>query len=156
MIDHALVLAAGHGSRLRDHVAVPHKAMVQFEGESLLLRTCRMLDRRGLREITIVTGHEGVALRSAIEGASGIEANLGFVENSDWRLASGLSLLVAADVLEWNYLLIKDDHLWDPDMIASMCRVELAACLARWRAKKGDASLTEGCVCRSNGKSSVR
>ena len=100
MIDHALVLAAGHGSRLRDHVAVPHKALVQLEGEPLLLRTCRMLDRLGLREITIVTGHEGVALRSAIEGASGIEAKLGFVENPDWRLANGLSVLAAADVLE--------------------------------------------------------
>jgi|TARA_B110000263_G_C15244675_1_gene481125 choline kinase len=127
VIDHALVLAAGHGSRLRDHVAVPHKALVQLEGEPLLLRTCRMLDRLGLREITIVTGHEGVALRSAIEGASGIEAKLGFIENTDWRLANGLSVLAAADVLERDYLLMMADHLLDPDMIAGMCRVELAA-----------------------------
>jgi len=127
VIDHALVLAAGHGSRLRDHVAVPHKALVQLEGEPLLLRTCRMLDRLGLREITIVTGHEGAALRSAIEGASGLEAKLGFVENSDWRLANGLSVLAAAGVLERDYLLMMADHLLDPEMIADMCRVELVA-----------------------------
>ena len=127
VIDHALVLAAGHGSRLRDHVAVPHKALVQLEGEPLLLRTCRMLDRLGLREITIVTGHEGAALRSAIKGASGLEAKLGFVENSDWRLANGLSVLAAAGVLERDYLLMMADHLLDPEMIADMCRVELVA-----------------------------
>ena len=127
VIDHALVLAAGHGSRLRDHVAVPHKALVQLEGEPLLLRTCRMLDRLGLREITIVTGHEGAALRSAIEGASGLEAKLGFVENSDWRLANGLSVLAAAGVLERDYLLMMADHLLDPEMIAGMCCAELVA-----------------------------
>ena len=127
MIEHALVLAAGHGSRLRDHVSVPHKALVQLEGEPLLLRTCRMLGELGLREITIVTGHESAALRAALEEGSGIAAELNFVENANWQLANGLSVLAAADLLERDYLLMMADHLLDPQMIASMCRVELAS-----------------------------
>ena len=56
MIDQALILAAGHGSRLRDHVPVTHKALVQIEDEPLLVRTCRMLEQSGLREVVVVTG----------------------------------------------------------------------------------------------------
>ena len=67
MIDQALILAAGHGSRLRDHVQVPHKALVEIEGESLLSRTCRMLEQSGLREIVLVTGHRSAELRAALE-----------------------------------------------------------------------------------------
>ena len=63
----ALILAAGHGSRLRDHVQVPHKALVEIEGESLLSRTCRMLEQSGLREIVVVTGHRSAELRAALE-----------------------------------------------------------------------------------------
>ena len=59
VIDQALILAAGHGSRLRDHVPVTHKALVQVEGEPLLVRTCRMLEQSGLREVVVVTGHCG-------------------------------------------------------------------------------------------------
>lgn len=127
MIDHALVLAAGHGSRLRDHLSVPHKALAPLAGEPLLLRTCRMLDQLGLREITIVTGHQSEALHSALAAVNGLEVELSFVENADWKLANGLSVLAAANVLERDYLLLMADHLFDPEMIASMCRVELAA-----------------------------
>lgn len=127
VIDQALILAAGHGSRLRDHVPVPHKALVEIEGEPLLLRTCRMLGQLGLREIVIVTGHRSTELRSALETAGDLGVKLGFVENADWQLANGLSVLAAAEVLEENYLLMMADHLFDPEMIAQMRRVELAA-----------------------------
>ena len=125
MIEHALVLAAGHGSRLREHLSVPHKALVQLEGEPLLLRTCRMLDRLGLQEITIVTGHQSAALHAALDEADGLGVKLSFVDNAEWKQANGLSVLAAADVLQGDYLLMMADHLFDPQMISSMCRVEL-------------------------------
>lgn len=126
MIDQALILAAGHGSRLRDHVPEPHKALVEIEGEPLLLRTCKMLDRIGLREIIIVTGYSSADLRTALEKVQGLKTELRFVENADWRLANGVSVLAAAEVLQQRYLLMMADHLFDPTMIACICEVELA------------------------------
>lgn len=126
MIDQALILAAGHGSRLRDHVQVPHKALVEIEGEPLLSRTCRMLGQSGLREIVVVTGHSSVELRAALEAVSGLDAKLSFVENTNWELSNGLSVLAAAEVLARRYLLMMADHLFDPAMVEQMRDVELA------------------------------
>ena len=127
LIEQALVLAAGHGSRLRDHVSVPHKALVEVEGEPLLVRTCRILGRVGLREVVIVTGHRGPELRTAMEEAGELGLGLRFVENADWQRSNGLSVLAAARVLEQNYLLLMADHLFDPSMIEEMRNVDLAA-----------------------------
>lgn len=127
MIEQALLLAAGHGSRLRDHVSVPHKALVDIEGEPLLIRTCRNLGWVGLREVVIVTGHRGGELRTAMEEAGNFGVELRFVENADWQCSNGLSVLAAAGELERNYLLMMADHLFDPAMIEQVCNVALAA-----------------------------
>ena len=125
MIDQALILAAGHGSRLRDHVPVAHKSLVQIGGEPLLVRTCRMLEQSGLQEIVVVTGHCGADVCAALNGASGLGIGLRFVENAAWERANGLSVLAAADVLKAPYLLMMADHLFDPEMIAAMRGVSL-------------------------------
>ena len=126
MIDQALILAAGHGSRLRDHVPVAHKALVQIEGEPLLVRTCRMLAQSGLREVVVVTGHCGADVRAALNGASGLGIGLRFVENPQWKLSNGISVLAATEVLAEKFLLLMADHLFGPGMIAQMRDVALA------------------------------
>ena len=126
MIEQALILAAGHGSRLRDHVPVAHKALVQIEGEPLLVRTCRMLEQSGLREVVVVTGHCGADVGAALNGASGLGIGLRFVENPQWKLSNGVSVLAATAVLAEEYLLLMADHLFDPKMIAAMRSVSLS------------------------------
>ncbi len=126
MIDQALILAAGHGSRLRDHVPVAHKALVQIAGEPLLVRTCRLLEQSGLREVVVVTGHCGADVRAALKGASGLGIGLRFVENAQWKLANGISVLAATELLAEKFLLLMADHLFDPAMIAALCSVSLS------------------------------
>ena len=126
MIDQALILAAGHGSRLRDHVPVAHKALVQIEGEPLLGRTCRILAQIGLREVVVVTGHCSRAVCAALKEMGDLGIGLRFVENSQWKLSNGISVLAAAEVLAAEYLLLMADHLFDPLMVAQMREVALA------------------------------
>ena len=126
VIDQALILAAGHGSRLRDHVPVTHKALVQIEGEPLLVRTCRMLEQSGLREVVVVTGHCGADVCAALNGASGLGIGLRFVENPQWKLSNGISVLAATGMLSEKFLLLMADHLFDPAMIAAMRGVSLS------------------------------
>ena len=126
MIDQALILAAGHGSRLRDYVPVAHKALVQIEGEPLLVRTCRMLEQSGLQEIVVVTGHCGGDVCAALNGASGLGVGLRFVENARWKLANGISVLAATGMLAEKFLLMMADHLFDPGIIAAMRDVNLS------------------------------
>ena len=122
MLKLALILAAGHGSRLRPHVPVPHKALVDLDGEPLLARTCRLLDENGMDEIIIVTGYQSQALRTALCGLSLQRARLHFVENRRWDLSNGLSVLAATKYLGRPYLLLMADHLFDPDLLLMMAR----------------------------------
>ena len=125
MIDQVLILAAGDGSRLRDHVPVEHKGLVEMGGEPLLGRTCRMLGTLGLREAVVVTGHRSSAVQAVLNGMGDLGIALRFVENPQWQLANGISVLAAAEMLEEQFLLLMADHLFDPQMLAAMRDVRL-------------------------------
>ena len=75
------------------------KSLVQIAGEPLLVRTCRMLEQSGLQEIVVVTGHCGADVCAALNGASGLGIGLRFVENAQWKLSNGISVLAATEVL---------------------------------------------------------
>jgi 1L-myo-inositol 1-phosphate cytidylyltransferase len=127
LIDLALILAAGKGSRLEGYHSVPHKALIPVGGQPLLVRTCRMLQDLGLRQVTVVTGYQGEAIRLALKAAADLRVELDFVENPQWRKANGLSVLAAADRLRRDYLLLMADHLFAPEIAAGLLGVELGA-----------------------------
>ena len=122
MIDRALILAAGHGSRLRTHITVPHKALVELGGQPILRRTCQILDDMGIRKIIVVTGHEGSTVRSFLTTITGLKAKIEIVHNERWKEANGLSVLAAASELNAPYLLLMADHLFDPNLINMMAQ----------------------------------
>jgi 1L-myo-inositol 1-phosphate cytidylyltransferase len=127
VIDLAVILAAGSGSRLRHHVSETHKALVSIGGEPILLRNCRLLDHIGVSEIIVVTGYRGEELRSALTEFEGLNATLTFVDNERWKLSNGLSVLAAADRLDRNYLLLMADHLFAADLLETMAHVDPGA-----------------------------
>jgi len=127
LIDLALILAAGNGSRLNGNHAVPHKALIPVAGQPVLVRICRVLEELGVRQMIIVTGYQGDVLRTALEEREDLHLELDFVENAEWTKANGLSVLAAAHLLTRRYLLLMADHLFDPRIAESLCRAELGA-----------------------------
>ena len=127
MIETALILAAGNGSRLRSHIAVPHKSLVAIDGETLLARTCRLLDEVDVGEIIVVTGYEGAAVRAALSELTLARARVRFVENHRWKQSNGLSVLAAADYLDGGeFLLLMADHLFEPELLHAMAQQQPA------------------------------
>jgi choline kinase len=53
----AIILAAGEGRRLRPHTLERPKCLVELAGAPLLAHQIRALERAGVRDLTIVTGH---------------------------------------------------------------------------------------------------
>lgn len=53
-----LIMAAGRGTRISRHINGKPKCCVEFEGESLIHRTVRVLTEMKLGEIGIVTGYQ--------------------------------------------------------------------------------------------------
>ena len=127
MIEQALILAAGAGSRIVAHVAAPHKAMVEVGGKPLLQHTCERLQEAGVRDIVIAISEAGRPLRALLEGSRAVRADLTFAINDDWERGNGTSVLAAADLLEERFILTMADHLFDPRIVHGMCEQHVDA-----------------------------
>lgn len=121
MIEQALILAAGAGSRIVGHVAQPHKAMVEVAGKPIIQHTCERLLNSGVRDIIIAINPTGGPLCSMLQACESIQAHLTFVVNEDWERGNGTSVLAAAPLLSGRFVLTMADHVFDPRIVASMC-----------------------------------
>ncbi len=109
---HAIVLAAGAGSRLAD--VEPVKPLTLVAGLPLILHVLGALAAAGARSATVVTGHAADAVAGALAG-SPIPA--GTVFNPHWSDApNGVSLLAARDSVQPGSFLCMADHLIAPQL----------------------------------------
>jgi 1L-myo-inositol 1-phosphate cytidylyltransferase len=113
LIDRAVVLAAGVGSRLRD--AADFKPLCRVGGATLLDHTLAGLATAGVREAVVVTGY----------GADAVEAHLAAsaqplawrtVTTPDWLQPNGVSALAGLRTVNAPALLVMCDHLVDPEL----------------------------------------
>src|SRR6266536_1406787 len=88
---HALVLAAGRGSRMGGP-----KALLQMEGETFLARVARLLRRPGVGAVTAVLGYD--AARVAREAA--VPPGVELVVNERYDEGMLTSLLLGLDAAE--------------------------------------------------------
>lgn len=110
---HAIVLAAGAGSRLR--AVAPVKPLAEVAGRPLILHALDSLAAAGVKAATVVTGHEARAV-AVVLGASSIPAAP--LHNPAWATApNGVSVLAAAGAIRGPTLLMMADHLVAPTLI---------------------------------------
>lgn len=103
----AIVPAAGYGSRLVGGEDLP-KPLLPVAGRPLVLRVLDRLRRVGIREIGVIVGYRGDAIREALRGEEGLR----FFQNDDYDKPNGTSLLKAASFVTKPTLLVMSDHLW--------------------------------------------
>lgn len=109
---HAIVLAAGAGSRLRDRE--PVKPLTEVGGRPLILHVLDTLAAAGARSATVVTGHAADAVAAVLPDAP-IPAEARF--NPLWAdTPNGVSLLAARDRVGEGSFLCMADHLLAPDL----------------------------------------
>ena len=115
------MLAAGLGSRLGPDVASGPKALLRFDGETLLKRHLDILAHFGIDDLTLVVGHQADAIEAEISelGASG---RVRTVKNAHYRESSLLSLWSLRDVLiAGDQVLYMDaDVLYDHRLLARL------------------------------------
>ncbi|TPE61043.1 nucleotidyltransferase [Sandaracinobacter neustonicus] len=107
---HAVVLAAGAGSRMSD--VEPVKPLAEVQGQPLLLHVLASLAAAGATGASVVTGHRAAEIEAVLP-RSPIPAEA--VRNPDWASApNGVSVLAAADSIRPGSFLCMSDHLIDP------------------------------------------
>jgi 1L-myo-inositol 1-phosphate cytidylyltransferase len=106
-----VVLAAGLGSRLREHDDDVIKPLALVGGVPMVFRALRQLELAGCDELVVVIGHRGDELRAAIEAGAPTRVPVVFVENPRYRLSNGVSLLSARPRLAETFVVAMADHL---------------------------------------------
>lgn len=97
---HALILAAGEGSRLRKYAGP--KPLLQVAGIPLLGRVLRGLKEAGIKKVYIVIGYEGDAIREHI-GENYAELNIHYVVARDWEKGNLQSFFSREGILQTEF-----------------------------------------------------
>jgi len=110
-----LILAAGHGSRLRE--MADSKPLAQVASRPLIEHVIRAAVEAGIRRFTIVTGHQAEAVEDFVAAlALRLDVELACRRTPDWNLPNGHSVLTGAAAIDGDYLLLMSDHLFDAEI----------------------------------------
>lgn len=128
----ALILAAGVGRRLcgggptGEH---PPKALLRFDGRSLLDRHLQILHGAGVGDVTIVVGYREQEIRAELKGRGGDPPHL--LVNPDFEQASVVSLDAGREVLQGGtpVILMDADVLYDARLIDRLLHSTQPNCL---------------------------
>jgi choline kinase len=107
---HAIILAAGMGTRLRSVVDGRPKGLIEIAGEALVGRSVRLLRRAGVDHITIVTGFAAEYYQRFALGRSEIE-----LKHNDAFATTGsmASLAVGLGDVQHDVLVLESDIVYE-------------------------------------------
>lgn len=113
-----VILAAGFGSRLAGvSGATELKPLTPVAGRPLMLRTLDSLAIAGCRRIVIVVGFSGDEVRASVESSYQGDLELVFVQNRQFELANGVSVLAASAHIGEHFLLTMADHVFSSSVM---------------------------------------
>lgn len=118
LIDTAVLLAAGEGSRLRSEAAF--KPLCAVGGRPLIDHALHGFAAAGMARAVVVTGYGAEEIEGYF-GARSWPLTVEVVRTPNWRLPNGVSALAAADHVDaGGALLAMCDHLVDPALYETM------------------------------------
>ena len=127
MIDTAVILAAGNGTRLRGVSGELPKPLVPLAGVPIIIRVMRAAQDAGIRRFVLVTGYRAERLQEAIDGHPAISAEVAWVHNPEYRTRSnGTSVLAAQAVVDRPFALLMGDHIFDVNVLRRLLRTPIA------------------------------
>ncbi|HOM57151.1 MAG TPA: NTP transferase domain-containing protein, partial [Candidatus Latescibacteria bacterium] len=126
MIETAVILAAGNGSRLRGVSAGLPKPLVPLAGVPIIVRVMRAAQEAGIRKFVVVTGYQAEKLRAAIENQPAITASITWVHNPEYKTRSnGTSALAAENAVDGPFVLLMADHIFEVATLRRLLRTPI-------------------------------
>ncbi|MCA1378999.1 MULTISPECIES: phosphocholine cytidylyltransferase family protein [unclassified Bradyrhizobium] len=122
---HALILAAGVGSRLRPLTELSPKPLVQIHGTPILHNALHNLGCLGVEHVTIVVGYRKEAIQDACGSRFG-SVTINYVESSVYdRTGSACSLWLARDaLLSGDYFVLEGDVFFEENVLRQLIITE--------------------------------
>jgi len=135
----AIILAAGRGVRLGRLTAERPKCLIEVGAKSLLAHSLDHLERAGLREAIVVTGHAAAVLGEALDNWTG-GMRIVALPTPDYETRGSMgSLLTAIECTGTrSALLLESDLLYHPDFLAAALSSESSTILTADVSGSGD------------------
>jgi L-glutamine-phosphate cytidylyltransferase len=119
MIEHAILLSAGQGSRMLPLTAERPKCLIEFSGRSLLEWQIEMLARGGVKRIDVVTGFMTDMVEEVLKGIRDPRVDVRIRFNPFYKVADNLgSCWIARDVMKGDFLILNGDTLVSEEIVA--------------------------------------
>lgn len=116
---HAIILAAGFGSRLAPNEG--HKILAEIGGVPLIDYHLANFATLGVETLVVVTGHRNDALESQLESWTTPDSlTIEFAYNPEYELSNGLSVLAGARRCDGPFWLVMSDHIFEPTIPARL------------------------------------
>jgi choline kinase len=127
---HAIILAAGRGSRLEEHnPGGQPECLMDFGGRSLLARHLELLFRFGIRQADVVLGYEADRIIEHI-GTLAVRPDVAFHFNPRYEQGSVLSLWAAGETLQAGspVIVMDADVLYHPGILQTLIETPIENC----------------------------
>lgn len=126
MIDQAVILAAGKGTRLRQSEDDLPKPLQVVGGIPLIERTIASLAAAGVRRVIVVTGYKAELVRGAVESRQR-SVEVVCAHNADFEKSNGISVMVGGALAGGPFVLSMADHIYTPAIARLVGSQDLAA-----------------------------
>jgi len=132
----AVILAAGMGVRLRNVVGEVPKGLLEINGQTLISRSLECLKSYGVNQFIMVTGYEEEKYYEALKPHY---PDMTFISNDDYAITGSMhSLLLAADHIQSDFLLLESDLLYESRTISTLLQQKRSTVLISGATKSGD------------------
>ena len=119
MIEGAIILAAGKGSRLKPFTESVPKVMLPVANKPILEYVIESLVQSGIRKITIVVGYKKETIMDYFENGKKFNANIEYVIQEK-QLGTGHALLQAKKHLTKKFLVLPGDNIIDSNLLSKI------------------------------------
>lgn len=119
MIEHAILLSAGQGSRMLPLTAERPKCLIEFSGRTLIEWQIEMLARGGVKRIDVVTGFMTDMVNDVLGHIDDPRVTITTRFNPFYKVADNLgSCWIARDAMEGDFLILNGDTLISETIVA--------------------------------------
>ena len=123
MIEHAILLSAGQGSRLLPLTAERPKCLIDFSGKSLVEWQIEMLARGGVKRIDVVTGFMTDIVEEHLSAIRDPRVEISVRFNPFYKVADNLgSCWIAREAMRGDFLILNGDTLVSEEIVRKVQR----------------------------------
>jgi choline kinase len=118
MIEHAILLSAGQGSRMLPLTAERPKCMIDFSGRTLIEWQIEMLARGGVKHIDVVTGFMTDMVDALLAGIDDPRVTIATRFNPFYKVADNLgSCWIVREQMRGDFLILNGDTLVSEEIV---------------------------------------